>query len=392
MDVEAIRDSPIGTLVPISGTDPRTGQAYEHMAFLPAPLPEEIPQLTNATWLVVVEASAALARLDQGGRQIPAPELLRRPAVRREAQSTSALEGTYAAFTDLLEADLEENEEPRSGALRELLNYVRAAEQAFDWICERPLTLTLIGQLQRILVQGTIGDLSDAGGIRDRQVVVGSRGVPVTEARYVPPPSGDALRGGVEAWLEWLSRDSSLPPVLRAALAHYQFEALHPFSDGNGRIGRLLVVLQLMQYRALREPLLIVSPWFEERRRDYQDHLLALSQTGDYDSWVAFFCEGIRAQAVSTLERVEKLLDYQVELRDLVRNRNIRGVAARIAEDLIGTPMIQPTWAAKHYGVSYQAANTGIQRLLEEQVLEEMTGRSYRRIFASRTVLSLLQG
>jgi cell filamentation protein, protein adenylyltransferase len=392
MDLEAIRDSPIGTLVPISGTDPRTGQAYEHMAFLPAPLPEEIPQLTNATWLVVVEASAALARLDQGGRQIPAPELLRRPAVRREAQSTSALEGTYAAFTDLLEADLEENEEPRSGALRELLNYVRAAEQAFDWICERPLTLTLIGQLQRILVQGTIGDLSDAGGIRDRQVVVGSRGVPVTEARYVPPPSGDALRGGVEAWLEWLSRDSSLPPVLRAALAHYQFEALHPFSDGNGRIGRLLVVLQLMQYRTLREPLLIVSPWFEERRRDYQDHLLALSQTGDYDSWVAFFCEGIRAQAVSTLERVEKLLDYQVELRDLVRNRNIRGVAARIAEDLIGTPMIQPTWAAKHYGVSYQAANTGIQRLLEEQVLEEMTGRSYGRIFASRTVLSLLQG
>jgi Fic family protein len=361
------------------------------MAFQPAPLPEEIPQLTNATWQVVVEASAALARLDQGGRQIPAPELLRRPAIRREAQSTSALEGTYAAFTDLLEADLDEDEAPRSEALRELLNYVRAAEQAFDWICERPITINLLGQLQRILVQGTAGDLSDAGGIRDRQVIVGARGVPIAEARYVPPPHGDALRGGVEAWMDWLSRPSPLPPVLRAALVHYQFEALHPFSDGNGRIGRLLVVLQLMQYKALREPLLIVSPWFEERRRDYQDHLLALSQTGDYDPWVAFFCEGIRAQAVSTMERVEKLLDYQEELRELLRSRNIRGVAARIAEDLIGTPMIQPTWAAKHYGVSYQAANNGIQRLLEEGVLEEMTGRSYGRMFASRYVLALLQ-
>lgn len=361
------------------------------MAFRPAPLPHEIPPLANGTWQVVVEASAALARLDQGGRQIPAPELLRRPAVRREAQSTSALEGTYAAFTDLLEADLEEDEAPRSEAMRELLNYVRAAEQAFDWIPERPLTLGFIGQLQRILVEGTAGEFSDAGGTRDRQVVVGPRGVPITQARYVPQPPGDPLQLGVEAWLDWLSGNSDLPPVLRAALAHYQFEALHPYSDGNGRIGRLLVVLQLMQYGVLREPLLIVSPWFEERRRDYQDQLLGLSQTGDYDAWVAFFCEGIRAQAVSTMERVEKLLEYQAELRELVRSRNIRGIAARIAEDLIGNPMIQPTWAARRYGVSYQAANNGVQRLLAEGVLEEMTGRRYDRMFASRRILALLQ-
>lgn len=392
MDLDAIRRSPVGSLVPISGTDPRTGQAYEHMAFVPAPLPSEVPQLSNGTWQIVVAASEALARLDQGGRRIPAPELLRRPAVRREAQSTSALEGTYAAFTDLLEADLDEGEGPPSGALRELLNYVRAAEQAFDWIAERPLTLGLVGQLQKILVQGTVGELSDAGGIRDRQVVVGARGVPITQARYVPPPNGDALRAGVEAWLDWLSKDSVLPPVLRASLAHYQFEALHPFSDGNGRIGRLLVVLQLMQYGVLREPLLIVSPWFEERRREYQDHLLALSQTGDYDPWIAFFCEGIWAQAESTIDRVDKLLDYQEELRRLVRDKNIRGVAARIAEDLIGNPMIQPTWAAKHYGVSYQAANNGIQRLLIEGVLDELTGRTYGRVFASSYVLGLVQG
>jgi Fic family protein len=390
MDLDAIRDSPIGSLVPISGIDPRTGVAFQHMAFQPEPLPHELPQLANRTWQAVVEASSALARLDQGGRQIPAPDLLRRPAIRREAQSTSALEGTFAAFTELLEADLDEDPRRRSGALRELLNYVRAAEQAFAWIGERPLTLGFVGQLQKILVEGTVGEFSDAGGVRDRQVVVGARAVPVTEARYVPPPNGDALLAGVEAWLRWVAEDSSLPPVLRAALAHYQFEALHPFSDGNGRIGRLLVVLQLMQHGAIRDPLLIVSPWFEERRREYQDHLLALSQTGDYNPWVTFFCEGIRAQAIATFNRVEGLLDYQEELRVLVREKNIRGVAARIAEDLIGIPMIQPTWAARHYAVSYQAANNGIQRLLAESVLEEMTGRNYDRIFGSQRVLALI--
>jgi len=389
MDLDAIRDSPIGNLVPIAGTDPHTGRAFEHMAFQPDPLPHEV-ELSAGTWPTVLEAATALTRLDQGGRQIPAPEMLRRPAIRREAQSTSALEGTYAAYTDLLEADLVKDA-PRSAALNELFNFVYVAERAFEWVPARPLTVGLLCELQGQLVAGTTGDLPDAGQIRDRQVVVGSRGGPIEDARYVPSPSGTWLESNVHELIDWMRRDSDIPSVVRAALAHYQFEALHPFSDGNGRLGRLMIVLQLMLDGVLRDPLLIVSPWFEARRREYQDQLLEVSQTGRFDSWVRFFCEGMRAQATSTMDQVERLLEKQQEIRQIVHDKNVKGVAARIAEDLIGTPMVQATYAANEYGVSYQAANQGIKRLVAQGVLAEMTGRTYGRVFASKDILSILQ-
>jgi Fic family protein len=207
----------------------------------------------------------------------------------------------------------------------------------------------------------------------------------------VPPPPGDLLEASFDEWLRWVSAKSSMPEVVRAALAHYQFETLHPFSDGNGRLGRLVVVLQLMQYSVLHYPILIVSPWFEARRREYQDQLLHASQTGDFDQWVAFFAAGLRAQASETLQRVESLVDYQEELRAMIRERQIRGVRAGIMDDLVGQPIIAATWAARQYGVSYQAANDAIARLVRDGVLEEMTGRKYGRLFTSRRVLATIE-
>lgn len=394
MDLEAIAESPVGHLVAISGIDPWQGEHYEHQAFVPAPLPDRLDDLglTPDTWRAVVGAAAALAKLDQAGRQVPNPELFRRPTLRREAQSTSALEGTYAAFADLLEADLDENRATRSAEVREVLNYVQAAEQAFDWIEERPLTLGVLSELQRILVRNTPGELSDAGGIRDRQVVVGAQRRPITEARYVPPPPGDLLRLGVDRWLAWLNAASDIPEVVRVALAHYQFESLHPFSDGNGRLGRLIVVLQLMQYEVLHYPLLIVSPWFEARRREYQDALLNVGQTGNFDPWVRFFADGLQAQADETLRRIEALLDYQDELRSLIRDQRIRGVRAQIMEDIVGQPIIAVPWAKAHYDVSYQAANEAVAKLVKDGILAETTGRNYDRLFASVRVLRIVEG
>lgn len=386
--------SPIGRLVPINGIDPWRGEHYEHQAFVPDPLPESVDELALSaeTWSAVVRAAASLAKLDQAGRQVPNPDLLRRPTLRREAQSTSALEGTYAAFTDLLEADLDEGRAARSAEVREVLNYVQAAERAFEWIEERPLTLGVLGELQRILVRDTPGELSDAGGIRDRQVVVGAQRRPITESRYVPPPPGDLLKSGMDSWLHWLNTSSDIPGVVRAALAHYQFESLHPFSDGNGRLGRLIVVLQLMQYEVLHYSLLIVSPWFEARRRDYQDELLRVSQTGNFDPWVRFFADGLQAQADETLRRIEALLNYQDELRTLVHDQQIRGVRAQIMEAIVGQPIIAVPWAAERYGVSYQAANEAVARLVKDDILHETTGRNYDRLFASVRVLRIVEG
>ena len=383
MDVETLRTSPIGRLQPIRGTDGRSGERYEHFAYVPDLLPRSV-ELTPTAWTRVVEASTALAHLDQAGHQIPDTSLLRRPTLRREAQSTSALEGTYAAFTELLEAELEHS--AGSPAVMEVANYVRAAEHAFDWISDRPITSGLMLELQRTLVSGTVSETSDAGRLRDRQVFIGPPGSPITEARFVPAPPGDGLRSGFDAWLEWVNAESEVPAVVRAALAHYQFETLHPFSDGNGRIGRLAIVLQLIQYGTLREPLLIVSPWFEARRRRYQDGLLSLSRTGDWSKWVEFFAEGLRDQATETHRQVERLLHFRESIRTRVREGALRGVAGRIAEDLIVNPAVTPTSAKEQYDVSYQAANSAIARLVSEGILIEVTGRTYARIFAAPDV------
>ncbi len=393
MDIVALENSPAGHLVPISGLDPSRGELYEHQAFVPNPLPSRLDDLdlSPEAWRLVVAAAAALAKLDQAGRQIPNPELLSRPTLRREAQSTSALEGTYAAFTDLLEADLDDPRVARSAEVREILNYVRAAEIAFEWIADRPLSLTFLGQLQGVLVKDTLGDFSDAGGVRDRQVVVGPHRASILDSRFVPPPPGQLLTEGVRAWLDWINSSSTVPEVVRAALAHYQFETLHPFSDGNGRLGRLIVVLQLMQYDVLHYPLMIVSPWFEARRREYQDHLLAVSQTGNFDPWVRFFSEGLRAQAGETLRRIEALLDYQDELRTMIRDQPIRGIRAQLMEDIIGQPIIAVTWAQARYKVSYQAANQAVARMVTDGILTEMTGRNYARLFAAERVLRIIE-
>ncbi len=390
MLVERFRDSPVGRLVEIRGHDARFGEDYQHWAFVPHPLPDSV-ELAAPTWGIVSEAMLALGRLDQAGRQVPNPYLLRRPTLQREAQSTSALEGTYAPLTEVLEADLEEEPE-RSPEMTEILNYIRAAEYGFAWATERPITTGLLLDLHRLLVVGTRSDGPEAGRIRTIQVVVGPAGTRVTEARFVPSPPGAGLDHAVQDWVSWVTaHHATLPAVVKAALAHYQIETLHPFNDGNGRIGRLLIVVQLMRAGVLREPILTVSPWFEARRREYQDELQHVSETGDVSRWVAFFAEAIRAQAESTALKVDRLLAFQEETRASARKHGLRGVAADLVEGLIGQPIVTPTWAAKNLGVTYQAANNAVARLVDVGLLREITGGRYGRVFAAEEVIRILE-
>ena len=370
MDLDALRKSPIGQLVPITGTDGRSGAHYDYFAYLADPLPESV-DLSAATWTAVAQAEASLARLDEAARQIPDPSLLRRPALRREAQSTSALEGTFAPFEDVLESDLEDRAQ-LSLEVREILNYVVAAEEAFAWISERPLTSGFMGNLQLTLVQGTAGEHSDAGGVRDRQVLIGPPDAPFEEARFVPAPFGDQLQSGFDDWVRWVNKsDRALPAVVQAALAHYQFETLHPFSDGNGRIGRLSIVLQLMQLGILQHPILVVSPWFEARRIEYQDRLFGLSRSGNWDEWVLFFATGVGAAASTTHERIDQLLAWQEDALRRVRDAGVSGVAERIARELAGAPILRASQVATRHGLSHQGAMNALRRLAELGLVTE---------------------
>jgi Fic family protein len=388
MNLDALGASPVGQLVPITGNDQRTGGHYDYWAYLPDPLPAGL-SLTSSTWTAVARAEAALARLDQAGRQVPRPELLRQPSLRREAQSTSALEGTLAPIEDVLGSELE-HRESASVEVREILNYVAAAEEGFAWVRERPLTTGLLGGLQQVLVRGTLGEYSDAGSVRDRQVVIGARGSTIAEARFIPPAPGDHLEIGLREWVDWVNAPPvDLPAVVQAALAHYQFETLHPFSDGNGRIGRLVIALQLMRQQVLQEPLLVVSPWLQARRQQYQDGLLRLSTTGDWDAWVGFFVNGVEASANGTRERIDRLQSWQAGVIARVRRAGVTGVAERVAGELIGSPVLRASQVARQHEISAQGAMKALRRLAGMGIVDERV-RDGRVAFVAAKVVELV--
>jgi Fic family protein len=182
------------------------------------------------------------------------------------------------------------------------------------------------------------------------------------------------------------------PAVVVAAMTHYQFETLHPYSDGNGRLGRLLVIVQLLRAGPIREPLLVVSPWFEQRRTEYQDALLELTQTGDWDRWIAFFAEGVRASADESRRKVERLVGLQEELRRKVQEAGKRGSAERLAADLVGQPYVSRGQVRRQYGLSGQGAINAINALVELEILEPAPVRTSRggQMYVSRDVVAVI--
>lgn len=377
-----------GDLITIRGVDGRHGP-FEHVAFVPCPLAGE-PELAAGTWKAIATARAALGRLEQVALQVPEPTLLHRPTLRREAQSTSALEGTFAPLDEVLLGEV--GGVPLTNEVTEVLNYVRAADHTFDTLREgRPLTAALLLEAHRLLVEGTKADGRDAGSFRSIQVAIGSAGARVDEARFIPMPPGPDLESAVRDLLAWIKAPAGdREPVLAAAMAHYQFETIHPFNDGNGRIGRLLVVLQLMAVGALPEPLLSISPWFEQRRPEYQDRLLAVSTRGDWDGWVSMFAEGLAASADVTAGMARDLLTLQEEFEVRLREAGSGGIVRDIARDLIGRPFLDVSGTASRIDVTFAAVNRAVARLVELGILREITGRGKGRVFACDAVLRVL--
>lgn len=390
-------DAP-GTLVDISGTDPLLG-AWKHKAFVPDALPDNMPPLAHETFLEVANARAALAALDSTARHLPNPTLLRLPTLRREAQSTSALEGTYAPLADVLIAD---EEAPATVEMVEILNYVRTANHGFGWVSEgRPITASFICELQGVLMRDTpLAAVS--GRPRTSQVVIGRRpdadpaGSPVHGARFVPSPPGPELQERLRQLSDWMGTDhgAQIDPVVSAALSHYQFEALHPFQDGNGRIGRLLIVLHLQATGVLTEPTLTVSPWFEARRETYYDRLLAVSTDGDWDGFVRFFAEGLKQSARATNRSMVALSSAQSELKEIVRASPLRAESAQSLVDLsIAHPSFTVGFVAERLGLSYARANKVVAQLVDLGVLAVIDPDAYkRRFYAPRMLKALTSG
>jgi Fic family protein len=381
MEADRFEHSPIGHLVSIRGIDGRFARPYEHVAFVADPLEDE-PSLNSATWRAVGRANRALARLDQASSQILKPDLLRRPTLRREAQSTSALEGTFAPLEQVLSADVSDAAPTKE--LLEVLNYVEAANQAFEYTASgASITVGLLEGVHRVLVRGTEADTEDAGRIRTTPVAIGSPTGSIEDSRFVPMPAGIELKAAAQDLVDWIRRaDLDREPIVAAAMAHYQFETLHPFNDGNGRIGRLLIVLQFIEQRLLREPLLSVSPWFEARRSQYQDELANVSATGEWDSWVSFFASGIASSADDTARRVDRLIEVQRRYVQLVQEANGKGVIRDIVDILIGDPVVSVPMLTRRFDRTAPAVSAAVTRLVDLGVLYGPYGTYNRQFIA----------
>ncbi len=356
-------------------------------AYLPAPLP---PPLVWSADLVggLSHADRAVGRLAGEGRRLPNPHLLIRPFVRREAVLSSRIEGTQATLGELLAAEAGAAVERSPADLREVANYVVALEYGVERLRTLPLSLRLVRELHERLMRGVRGDAATPGDFRRSQNWIGPAGCTLADATYVPPPA-DELMGCLGAWERFL-HDDSQPPLVHAALAHSQFEAIHPFLDGNGRVGRLLITLLLIDKDVLPAPLLYLSAFFEAARDEYYARLLAVTEKGEWEEWLAYFLAGVAQQAEDALGRIQRIDDLLLRFRE-----RLAKAPSRLPERALELFAENPFWTvnklAGRLGVAFTTAQRAIDRLEAAEIVS-LSGESKRnRVYCARALLEILE-
>ncbi len=373
---------------PRGGARPVPGGGY--CAYYPEPLPRSI-DYSNELVRHLDDATGALHRLGGVGRLLPNPNLLIAPYVRLEAVLSSRIEGTQSDVADLLrfEAGDEEGLGELRDDVREVRNYISALDHGIARLRGGfPLSLRLLREAHERLMTGVRGERATPGEFRRSQNWIG--GSSPSDAAFVPPPvpaMSDALDD-----LERFLHDRSLPLLIHLALAHYQFEVIHPFLDGNGRLGRLLIPLVLIERGVLPQPLLYLSAFFERNRSHYYDLLMATSRTGDLVPWIRFFLGGVTEQANDAEERTVRLVELQSAIRRQLLDERAPMSAVRTAELLFSTPYISASSLAKDLDVTFPTAQSAIDLLVGRGNLVETTGRKRNRFYFSQGIFDAVYG
>jgi Fic family protein len=374
---------------PADFRDPRAGTIVQaaggYAAFLPAPLPPAIVYEADLV-LALSRADSALSELSGIGRQLLNPHLLIAPYMRREAVLSSRIEGTRASLSDLL-LDEAEDDRPADADVREVRNYVEAMEYGLERLRDLPLSLRLVGELHERLMRGTRGGHATPGEFRRSQNWIGPAGSTPATAPYVPPPP-DRLMECLADWESFLHLRASLPDLIQCAVMHEQFEAIHPFLDGNGRLGRLLITLFLVERGRLAQPLLYLSAYIEAHRQDYYQALQRVRTEGDWAGWLRFFLVGVEETAREAIGQAGRLMDLHESFR---RRLHQKPKAAALLDELFANPYISVSRAARLLNVSRPTAAQAIDWLQKEGLLEEVTGRAWRRLYLARPILDAIE-
>jgi Fic family protein len=309
-----------------------------------------------------------------------------RPFVRREAVLSSRIEGTQATLGELLAAEAGAAVTRSPADLREVGNYVVALEHGIARLGKIPICVRLVRELHKKLMTGVRGEQAAPGQFRKTQNWIGKPGSTIQTASFIPPPPGE-VEPSLAAWERFL-HESNLPPLVTIGLAHYQFEAIHPFRDGNGRVGRLLITLLLIERKILPTPLLYLSAFFEASRRDYYDSLRAVSERSAWHEWIEYFLLGVARMSEDALSRATRINDVVAQWR-----KNLAGEpsASRIIELLSANPFITATGAARQLSIAFTTAQRAIQRLEQRRVVRRTTDARRNRVFCAQELLDILE-
>ena len=355
-------------------------------AFVPSPLPPPV-ELTWPLFNSIVHAERAVARLRGTGRILPNPHLLIQAFVRREAVLSSRIEGTQASISELFLFEIGDPTEHSD--VQEVANYVDALDYGLGRVEELPLSLRLLRELHVRLMEGVRGGSSAPGEFRRVQNWIGKAGTTIAQATYVPPPVSE-MHAALDALEKFLHAESHLPALIRFALVHYQFEAIHPFLDGNGRVGRLLITLLLHAERLLDQPLLYLSAFFEKNRDEYYERLLAVSKRGAFGEWIEFFLRAVREQANDAVDRANTLLALRDKYRKEMTAARQSTLLLSMIDRLFISPVLTIASATRDLDVTYRSAKQNVEKLVAAGILEPMSDRRNRAYVAPR-ILALLE-
>lgn len=370
---------------PEAGQVVRTPEGY--LAFIPAPLPPRL-DYTPALVRLLSTADAALSELSGIGRLLPNPHLLIAPYLRREAVLSSRIEGTQASLADLLADEAGRVPSVPASDVREVRNYVVALEFGIRRLQTLPLSLRLVREVHERLMRGVRGDRATPGEFRRSQNWIGPHGSTPANAPYVPPPPHEMLRSLAD-WEAFLHGREELPDLIQCALMHEHFEAIHPFLDGNGRVGRLLITLFLMERGRLSQPLLYLSEFIELHRDDYYRCLQRIRTHGDWNGWLHYFLAGVQWSAKRAVRQASQLLALREEMRKAVA---AAPRALSLVDALFENPYLDANRIKALLGVSDPTARKALAALEAAGLIQESTGRTWGRQYVAQAVLVALEG
>jgi Fic family protein len=364
----------------------QSGRGY--WTFEPAPLP---PNLLFDLALVrqLSDAAQALGELAGVGRRLPNPHLLIRPFLSREAVLSSRIEGTVTRLDQLFLFEAEADELVHPVDVGEVANYVRALEYGLQRLSEVPLCLRLLREVHERLLQDVRGENKRPGQFRNCGVMIGRSGQTWDDARFVPPDH-EKVEPLLRDFERFLNVPGELPIVAQLALAHYQFETIHPFMDGNGRLGRLLITLMLCERRVLPQPLLYLSAYLEKHSQEYKDRMLEVSRRGAWGEWLRFFARGVEEQSRDAAERASRLLDLWQAYRVKVREASQSSAALQLVDELFASPFLSIRRAAEILSVTFPTAQSNMKKLEDLGIVREITGQKRYRVYSAQEIFRLL--